>query len=88
MKMFLTQGFNSMCAFERSKKGMKFSMIVDTSKKYNSTLLQSDINSLTTQYPFISLITIGYSVLGKPIYCIKLRIWYERSFLFWIDTCK
>lgn len=63
-------------------------MIVDTSKKYNSTLLQSDINFLTIKYPFISLSTIGYSVLEKPIYCIKIRIWQERSFLFGLDTCK
>lgn len=47
-------------------------MIVNTSVKYNSNILKSDINSLLLHYPFINLITIGYSVLEKPIYCIKL----------------
>lgn len=47
-------------------------MIVNTSVKYNSNILKSDINSLMLHYPFINLITIGYSVLEKPIYCIKL----------------
>ena len=50
-------------------------MIVDSSVKYNSKLLKDNINSLTIRYPFIKVITIGYSVLGVPIYCIKIRYW-------------
>lgn len=56
-------------------------MVVDTSIKYNSFLLKSDINNLIIRYPFIKIITIGYSVLGEPIYCIKVRFWFKRSAL-------
>ena len=48
-------------------------MVVDPSLKYNSTSLKSDINHLIIRYPFIKIITIGYSVLGTPIYCLKIR---------------
>ena len=51
-------------------------MIVDSSVKYNSKLLKDNINSLIIRYPFIKVITIGYSVLGVPIYCIKIRYWF------------
>ena len=36
-------------------------MIVDSSVKYNSKLLKDNINSLIIRYPFINVITIGYS---------------------------
>ena len=48
-------------------------MIVDSSVKYNS---KDNIDSLIIRYPFIKVITIGYSVLGVPIYCIKIRYWF------------
>ncbi len=51
-------------------------MIVDSSVKYNSTLLKSDINALIIRYPFIKLLNIGYSVLGTPIHCVKVRFWF------------
>lgn len=51
-------------------------MVVNTSMKYNSILLKSDINNLVIRYPFIKVITIGYSVLGVPIYCIRIRFWF------------
>ena len=51
-------------------------MIVDSSVKYNSKLLKDNINSLIIRYPFIKVITIGYSVLGAPIYFIKIRYWF------------
>ena len=51
-------------------------MIVDSSVKYNSKLLKDNINSLIIRYPFIKVITIGYSVLGAPISCIKIRYWF------------
>ena len=57
-------------------------MIVNTSVKYNSNILKSDINSLMLHYPFINLITIGYSVLEKPIYCIKLGNGSKEVFYF------
>ena len=57
-------------------------MIVNTSVKYNSNILKSDINSLMLHYPFINLITIGYSVLEKPIYCIKLGNGPKEVFYF------
>ncbi len=47
-------------------------MIINTSVQYNSDLLKTDINLLKQAYPFIRVLTIGYSVLGKPIYCLKL----------------
>ena len=50
-------------------------MVVDTSVKYNSSLLKSDINNLAIRYTFIKTITIGYSVLNIPIYCLKIRLW-------------
>ena len=57
-------------------------MIVNTSVKYNSRILKSDINSLMLHYPFINLITIGYSVLEKPIHCLKLGTGTKEVFYF------
>lgn len=51
-------------------------MIVDSSVKYSSALLKSDINALIIRYPFMEVLTIGYSVLGTPIHCIKIRLWF------------
>ena len=45
-------------------------------QKYNSNLLQNDINSLISRYPFINAFPIGYSALGKPIHCIKIWFWF------------
>ena len=47
-------------------------MIVNTSVKYNSSILKKDLDALIFKYPFLKLYTIGYSVLGKPIYSVKL----------------
>lgn len=47
-------------------------MIVNTSEKYNSILLKSDIIALSEKYPFLQTSIIGYSVLKSPIYCIKV----------------
>lgn len=63
-------------------------MIVDTSLKYNSILLKSDINNLIIRYPFINSITIGYSVLGVPIQCLKIRCWSKRNILLWCHSCQ
>lgn len=51
-------------------------MIINSSIKYNSKLLKSDIDNLVIRYPFFNVITIGHSVLGTPIYCIKIRFWF------------
>lgn len=57
-------------------------MIIDTNVKYNSNLLKTDINSLLLHYSFLDLITIGHSVLEKPIYCIKLGFGSKKIFYF------
>lgn len=45
-------------------------MIVDFSIPYSSIVLENNINALIKTYPFLEKKIIGYSVLGKPIYCI------------------
>lgn len=47
-------------------------MIVNTNIAYTSSILENTINSLITNFPFIKKEIIGYSVLGKPIYCLIL----------------
>ena len=47
-------------------------MIVNPSVKYNSSILKKDWDALIFKYPFLKLYTIGYSVLGNPIYSVKL----------------
>ena len=47
-------------------------MIVNTNVKYNSQILKKDINLVLVHYPFVKLLTIVYSVLEKPIYCLKI----------------
>lgn len=49
-----------------------FNMIVHTNIPYNSQVLKEDINSLKNKYSFIKVSTIGYSFLGKPLYCLTL----------------
>lgn len=46
--------------------------IVNTNQLYDSTLLAQDIYYLNIKYPFLNVQTIGNSVLGKPISCIRL----------------
>ena len=59
---------------------MRKNMIVNTNVKYNSQILKKDINLLLVHYPFLKLITIGYSVLGKPIYCLKIGTGLRQVF--------
>lgn len=47
-------------------------MLVQTNKPINSALLEVTINKLTKKYPFLNLLTIGYSRMGKPIYSLIL----------------
>ena len=46
--------------------------IVSTNVPYNSTLLSIEIYELLKTYPFLNLQVVGTSVLGKPIYVIRL----------------
>ena len=46
--------------------------IVSTNVPYNSTLLSIEIYELLKAYPFLNMQIIGKSVLGKPIYVLKL----------------
>ena len=56
--------------------------MINTSVKYNSKTLKSDINAVMVHYPFIKLITLGYSVLEKPIHCLKLGNGPKEVFYF------
>ena len=59
--------------------------IVPTDVNYNSSMLQQNLYNLLIAFPFINLQIIGNSVLGKPIYAIKLgkghnKVLYSASF--------
>ena len=67
--------------------------VVFTDVDYNSSILERDIQGLKARYPFIETGTIGQSVLGKPLYYIKLgegpnKISYNGAHhaLEWITT--
>lgn len=47
-------------------------MIINTSVPYNSKILENNLDTLITAYPFMKLETIGTSVLKKPLYSIIL----------------
>ncbi len=46
--------------------------IVSTNVSYNSSVLRQNLVSLIQSYPFLNMQTVGNSVLGKPIYVVKL----------------
>lgn len=46
--------------------------IVPTNVLYNSSLLKQNLSILNFTYPFLNIQTVGNSVLGKPIYVVKL----------------
>lgn len=59
-------------------------MIINTTKPYNSNILELNIKSLLNQYPFLKYKIIGKSVIGKPIYSLilgngKKNIFYSFS---------
>ena len=58
--------------------------IVYTDVPYNSNILSFNIYELLKAYPFLNIEVIGNSVLGKPIYSIKLgrgkkKVFYSAS---------
>lgn len=46
--------------------------IVLTDRFYTTDLFYDNIRSLLIAYPFLQVETIGYSVLGNPILCIRI----------------
>ena len=67
--------------------------IVSTNSFYSSNILRQNLSLLVRKYPFLNIQTIGNSVLGKPIYAIKLgrgskSVFYCASFHAneWITT--
>ena len=60
--------------------------IVQPNDKYNSDLLKQNLLDLKKKYPFIELNVVGYSVLGKSLYSVKLgngpkKVLYSASIL-------
>ncbi|MCI8470327.1 M14 family zinc carboxypeptidase [Romboutsia ilealis] len=58
--------------------------IVYTNIPYGSNTLRQNLNILLRTYPFLNLQTVGNSVLGNPIYVIKLgrgpkKVFYSAS---------
>ncbi len=67
--------------------------LVPTSINYSYFLLQNILEGLAKRYPFITLFSIGKSVMGKNIYALKIgrgstEIFYNASFHAneWITT--
>lgn len=70
-----------------------FGNIIPTDISYSYSVLSMNINALKRVYPFIEVTSIGNSVLGNPIPCIKIgrgqkEIFYNGSFHAneWITT--
>lgn len=58
--------------------------IVSINISYNSNILRQNLSLLLRNYPFLNVQTVGNSVLGKPIYAIKLgrgskKVFYSAS---------
>lgn len=59
--------------------------IVPTNANYNSFILRQNLNSLVKKFPFINLQIVGNSVLGTPLYVVRLgvgkkKVFYSASF--------
>lgn len=59
--------------------------IVSTNIPYSSKVLYDNLQQLQKTYPFLNRKTIGYSVLGKPLWVVTLgngpkEIFYNASF--------
>lgn len=62
-----------------------FSNIIQADISYSYSILNMNINALKRVYPFIEVTSIGNSVLGNPIPCIKIgrgqkEVFYNASF--------
>lgn len=58
--------------------------IVPTNVLYNSSILRRNLSSLLRTYPFLNVQVAGNSVLGTPIYAVKLgrgpkKVFYSAS---------
>ena len=58
--------------------------VVPTNVLYNSYLLRQNLILLNLTYPFLNLQVVGNSILGKPIYVVKLgkgpnKVFYSGS---------
>lgn len=58
--------------------------IVSTNVPYHSNMLRQNLNLLLRTYPFLNIQTVGNSVLGTPLYVIKLgrgskQVFYSAS---------
>ena len=59
--------------------------IVPTNVNYSSFILRQNLNSLVRKFPFINLQVVGNSVLGTPLYVVRLgvgkkKVFYSASF--------
>ena len=54
--------------------------IVPTNVLYNSYLLRQNLSLLNQTFPFLNIQTVGNSVLGTPIYVVKLGRGANRVF--------
>ena len=64
--------------------GDKIMSIVSTNLPYNSSILRQNLNLLLRTYPFLNVQNVGNSVLGRPLYVIKLgrgsrKVFYSAS---------
>lgn len=49
--------------------------IVPTNINYNSFLLRQNLRTLVRTFPFLNIQIVGNSVIGEPLYVVKLRTW-------------
>lgn len=62
--------------------------IVSTDINYNYNVLQNNISSLKSNFPFLDTNSIGTSVLGNDITCIRLGTGNKEVFYCRCLSCK
>ena len=62
-------------------KGVKITMTVPTDVNYTSQLTKEIIHSLAKEYPFVSVSSIGKSVMGSDIYALKCGYGEKKVFI-------